>query len=152
MQKYPLVILITLTTLLWHSYSYAAAQTGRVNIYRGMRRAVQVTVEVADTYKKRQRGLMQRDTLEEKEGMLFIFKDNEKGWSIWMKNILIPLDIIFISKELRVINYVKGAEPCKASQCTDYYPERPARYVLEVNAGFIERYGVEVGSLIEITQ
>lgn len=142
--------LLIITALLWQTPSHAARRA-EISIYNGMKMSVAVSVEVAVTFEARSKGLMNREALGEREGMLFVFKGNEL-WSIWMKDMLIPLDIIFISRDLQVINYVEGAKPCKAAPCDRYNSERPAGYVLEVNAGFIEKYGIKKGSVIEIRE
>jgi len=139
------------TAILWQAPSHAAARRIEIIIYNKMRSAVEVSVEKAESFEERSKGLINRESLGEREGMFFFSKYN-KEWSIWMKDMLIPLDIIFISRDLRVINYVKGAKPCKAEPCERYNPESPARYVLEVKAGFIEKYGIKKGDLIEIRE
>jgi len=146
-----LTSLLIVTALLWHTPSHAAARRAEISIYNGTKSAVEVSVEKAKTFKERSRGLMNRESLGEREGMFFVSTD-KKAWSIWMKDMLIPLDIIFISRDMRVINYVKEAKPCKAAPCERYNSESPAGYVLEVRAGFIEKYGIIKGDHIKIRE
>src|SRR6056297_767591 len=70
-----------------------------------------INVEIADSDKERQKGLMNRTSLCNKCGMLFIF-DDERKHSFWMKNTLIPLDIIFINSKLKVVD-IFHAQPCQ---------------------------------------
>src|SRR5262245_17335822 len=70
-----------------------------------------VEVEIANTPESQQRGLMWRRELPAGEGMLFIFEGEEEDHSFWMKNTLIPLDMIFIGADLRVVGVVENAEP-----------------------------------------
>lgn len=90
-----------------------------------------ITAEVARTPDEMQRGLMLRESLCSECGMLFVF--NEGGYySFWMKNTLIPLDIIFIDANLTVVD-IFHAVPCASEPCQTYTPSREALYVLEVN-------------------
>ncbi len=93
------------------------------------------------------RGLMFRENLAENEAMLFAFK-KEGFHSFWLKNILIPLDIIFLDKNKKVIEVVKNVQPCKSEKCQSYRNQSPAQYVLEVNAGTADRIGLQSGSLL----
>jgi len=110
---------------------------------------IKVNVEIADTPQKQSKGLMFRENLKWDHGMLFIF-DNESVFSFWMKDTLIPLDIIFIDKAFKIINIVDNALPCNIEPCPDYSSEKPTKYVLEVNAGFVEKNDIEEGDFISI--
>ena len=103
---------------------------------------VTVRVEVARTARERERGLMFREHLDEDAGMLFVFPGAEPR-SFWMRNTSIPLDILFIGADRRVLGVVADAEPL-----TDDPREVPGRaqYVLEVHAGFARRYGIAAGA------
>ena len=93
-----------------------------------------ITAEVADTFPKRARGLMFREYLGESEGMLFIF-DNEDFHTFWMLNTKIPLDIIWINKEKKIVHIERDVKPCEES-CPKYVPSEKALYVLEMNANY----------------
>ncbi|MBD3313334.1 DUF192 domain-containing protein [Candidatus Woesearchaeota archaeon] len=112
---------------------------------------VPVRTELADTPMARRNGLMGREVLEDDSGMLFVF-DNECYYTFWMKDTLIPLDIIFISENMTIVDIKHNATPCHEDPCRGYGPEQPAKYVLEVNAGFAEDNAIEPGSIIEIRQ
>lgn len=102
-----------------------------------------VQVEIADTESKRMKGLMFRKSLAEKSGMFFIFPE-EDIYSFWMKNTLIPLDMIWLDKDYRVV-YIKSFVPiCVTEDCAIYDPGIKAKYVLEVNAGFAGFYQINV--------
>ena len=90
-----------------------------------------IIVELARTNQERQQGLMFRDQLCENCGMLFIF-DNERSLSFWMKNTLIPLDMVFINSNLEIVD-ILHAVPCSEDPCKSYVPQENAAYVLETN-------------------
>jgi len=97
-----------------------------------------INIEVADTVEKRAMGLMFRKSLPYSSGMLFIFS-TEDFHSFWMKNTLVPLDILWLDKEFRIKYYYQNVQPCKSDPCASYSPLIKAIYVLEVNAGFIKK-------------
>jgi uncharacterized membrane protein (UPF0127 family) len=101
-------------------------------------------VELAVTAKERAKGLMHRVHLPENRGMLFVFPYDEP-WSFWMKNTYIRLDILWMDEEGRVVDFVKALEPAGTDAPRIYRPEKPARYVLETNAGFIDKNNIKVG-------
>jgi uncharacterized protein len=104
---------------------------------------VNILAKIADDDNERARGLMFQDALGKNEGMLFVF-DDEKTRHFWMKNTPIPLDMIFIGKDLKVID-IQSAEPCIAEPCSTYTSSRPAMYVIEVNKGFSKSNGINIG-------
>ncbi len=105
-------------------------------------------VEIADTAYKQKMGLMNRKSLEKDKGMLFIFAAEDK-YKFWMKNTLIPLDIIWIDKNNKIIFIQKNAQPCKTEQCESFGPDENAKYVLEINGGLAENIGLEIGDELE---
>lgn len=102
-------------------------------------------VELALTKEERDRGLMFREKLGQNEGMLFVF-DGEALYSFWMKNTLIPLDIIWLDKEKEVVFINKNSQPCQIDYCPLISPKEPAQYVLELNAGIADKIGLDVGA------
>ncbi|MBU0979856.1 MAG: DUF192 domain-containing protein [Nanoarchaeota archaeon] len=90
-----------------------------------------ITVELAQTSSERQQGLMSREELCESCGMLFVFEE-EKKHSFWMKDTLIPLDMVFIDPDSIIVDVVH-AVPCTEDPCVSYAPEQEALYVLETN-------------------
>ena len=103
-------------------------------------------VDIADTITLREKGLMFRKKLDSNRGMLFIFP-TEKNVEIWMKNTLLSLDIIFISKERLIVGLVKKALPLSSKI---YSITKKSKYVLEVNGGIIDRYNINLGDKIKI--
>ncbi len=108
-----------------------------------------ITVEVADSPSKQAIGLMYRNKLADDHGMLFIYPRTET-LSFWMKNTLISLDILFFDKDLRLISVAADTPPCKVSRCPSYQSTAPGKYVLEVNAGLANKWGVQVGDKLEL--
>jgi len=102
-----------------------------------------INIEIVDTDEKRAMGLMFRKSLPYSSGMLFIF-DTEDFHSFWMKNTLIPLDILWLDKEFRIKYYYQNVQPCKSAPCASYSPLIKALYVLEVNAGFIRKENLKL--------
>lgn len=105
---------------------------------------VKLEIEIADTEFDRQLGLMFRKEMEERQGMLFIFL-TEGEQSFWMRNTYLPLDIIFINSGKEIVTIHKNTEPLSDKS---YPSSEAAKYVLEVNAGFTERYNISQGDKI----
>lgn len=106
------------------------------------------TVEIAATPQARSRGLMHRESLPQDHGMFFIY-DKEGIYPFWMKNTLIPLDIIWINTDKEVVHIKKNAQPCTEDPCESFRPEKKAKYVLEVNAGIVDTLELDVGEKLE---
>ncbi|MCF7866523.1 DUF192 domain-containing protein [Candidatus Woesearchaeota archaeon] len=104
-------------------------------------------IEIVNTPETRQIGLMNREYLPENEGMLFIF-EKSGNYPFWMKNTLIPLDIIWINQNKK-IEKIMSATPCKEEPCTIYDPEKQALYVLEINANITAEKNMKEGDTIE---
>jgi len=105
------------------------------------------TVEIADNTDSRRTGLMCRETLKDDKGMLFIFDDSQIR-SFWMKNTLIPLDIIFIDENFNIINIYHNTTPLLEN--IFYTSDSPAKYVLELNGGVAEVYNFDSSSKLII--
>ena len=101
-------------------------------------------IEIAETEYETQTGLMYRTKMEENQGMLFVFKD-EQMHSFYMKNTEIPLDIIFIKSDLTIASFQENAEPLNENGLSS---QVPIQYVLEVNAGLAEKLLLEVGDKV----
>ena len=105
-----------------------------------------LAVEIADTSTLRTRGLMCRSEVPDGTGMLFIFP-NEVVQSFWMRNTLIPLDMLFIDKQGRVVGVVQWAEP---KTLTSRTVGKPSMYVLEVPGGWASRNSVQAGARVDL--
>ena len=106
-----------------------------------------VYVEIADESNERNQGLMFRENLEWDRGMFFVF-DDERILSFWMKNTLIPLDMLFIDVDFRIVDIKENVPPCKDDPCPSYSSEHPAKYVLEVNSGFVLENNIKIDDTI----
>lgn len=113
-----------------------------------------IYAEIADSDPERGRGLMWRDFLEPNRGMLFVFVSENKQ-SFWTKNTKIPLDIIFISGEQKIVDIKKNFEPCRDGErlvnkqtCEIYTSRVPAKYALETNAGLVGTNAVTIGDFV----
>jgi len=107
-------------------------------------RNITLLVKIADTEESRNAGLMFVSELDEDEGMLFVYPD-EKERMFWMKNTLIPLDMIFVSANETVVHVFENAVPCEKDPCETHYSKHPAMYVIEANAGFAARNKILAG-------
>jgi uncharacterized membrane protein (UPF0127 family) len=103
--------------------------------------------EIADTPEKHARGLMFRRCLKDGYGMLFVFPDEEVR-SFWMKNTLIPLDMIFLNGDKQVVDLFASVPPCRRDPCPSYTSALPARYVLEIAGGLAAKLKLRVGDKI----
>jgi uncharacterized membrane protein (UPF0127 family) len=109
--------------------------------------AVRVDVEIADSDVERSVGLSNRRYLGDYEGMLFIF-DNEVQTPFWMKDMLIPLDILFIDSQGYIVDMALAQQPCVTTSCSAISSSESFQYVLEVNSGFCEENDIEEGYLV----
>jgi uncharacterized membrane protein (UPF0127 family) len=107
-----------------------------------------ITAELAVTDEERQRGLMFREKLLPDQGMLFVF-DKEDTYSFWMKNTLIPLDMLWLDQDRRIVHIARNVPPCTADPCPSYSPDRPGLYVLELAAGSADRLGLKLFDRLE---
>jgi uncharacterized membrane protein (UPF0127 family) len=106
--------------------------------------AALVHVEVVDTEPKIERGLMYRQNLPPDDGMLFLL-GVEKDWKFWMHNTLVALDIVFITRDLKVAGVSANAEPQTDTLRT---VGAPSLYVVEVNAGWCAAHHVTAGTAV----
>jgi uncharacterized membrane protein (UPF0127 family) len=104
-------------------------------------------VELAVTQQQQERGLMFRRYLDEDKGMLFIFNE-ESVHPFWMKNVILPLDIIWLNREHEVVFISKNAQPCINDFCEDINPDKNSSYALEFNAGTADEIGLDFGDKI----
>ena len=108
-------------------------------------------LEVADDNAKRTMGLSQRAIIPEDLAMLFVFPW-EDVWRFWMKDMLVPLDVIFLDPTYRIVDIqtmqIQPGAP--DSQLQIYTPAASALYALEINGGLAERFGFQVGMTVQL--
>lgn len=112
---------------------------------------VSLSVEIAETVDKRSQGLMFRQSLEADQGMLFIFP--EMGyWTFWMKNTLIPLDILWMDESGKILHVESQVPICtkKDDSCPRYYSTRESIFVLEIQAGRAKELGLTPGTRLSV--
>ena len=102
------------------------------------------SIEVAENDAAREHGLMDRTEMAIDHGMLFVFQDDIPR-AFWMKNTKLPLDMIFVDANRKIVSVTHGAEPCVTERCPAYTSGAPARYVLELNAGQAAKLGLTSG-------
>lgn len=105
----------------------------------------QISIEVAQTDEQRQSGLCCRDELPDNSGMLFIY-EKEDDYRFWMKDTRIPLDIVWINTDKKIVHIEEGVEP--SSYPASFGSPVPAQYVLELNAGYARLNNINVGDSV----
>lgn len=125
-----------------------AASTDTVPVEVALR-GQHFTAELATNEAAREHGLMMRTSLAPNHGMLFVFPDTAPR-GFWMKNTLIPLDILYFDADRKLVSAQLDVPPCKADPCPIYPSTGPARYVLELAAGTARRIGVRDGDTLAI--
>ena len=116
----------------------------RVKIATQQGRTVAFNVEIADSPAKRELGLQYRRDLASDHGMIFLFPSQSEQ-TFWMKNTPIPLDMIFINRELKIVGIVEQAVPFSLDPRS---VGTPRQYVLEINAGLAKRNGIQPGDSV----
>ncbi len=106
-----------------------------------------IRVSVADTPESRQKGLSGRAGLAPDEGILFVFpQDGKHGF--WMKDMRFSIDILWLNADGRIVHIAKSVSPSTYPQ--SFVPTKPARYVLEVLAGYVTEHGVAIGDVVRL--
>lgn len=105
-----------------------------------------ISADLALSEDEQERGLGQRTFLGENKGMLFVF-DEPSYPAIWMKDMLFPIDIVWLDKDFKIVTIKSNISPNTYPKA--YSPDLPSKYVLEVNAGFMDAHGISVGDTIQ---
>lgn len=138
---------VALTLLLSHTPIGAQGKkTTRVHFPNGE----SVLAELALSRAERSNGLMFRERLDPKGGMLFVF-DTEETHAFWMKNVRFPIDILWLDREKRIVHMARRVPPCGKEPCPSYTPLIPALYVLELTAGKAEALALAPGARLEFS-
>src|SRR4026209_1381366 len=140
MRRYVLFFLITLMML---SAASCEAQP-KVTILTKSGREAAFQVEVADTPAKRTMGLQYRKELGSDRGMIFLFPA-ESPQTFWMKNTPIPLDMIFIDHERKIVGIIEQTVPFSLDTRSVGVP---SQFVLEINGGLAKRHGIQTGDRV----
>ena len=107
-----------------------------------------IYVDLAKTLEQQAKGLSIKNTLNENEGMLFIF-DTPKEYSFWMKDMKFPIDIIWISSDNKIVHIEKNLQPCTFFLiCTSYSPHANSKYVLEVPSNYTTKNNITIGDRV----
>ncbi len=106
-------------------------------------------VKVVSTNEERRRGLSGVVGLEPDEGMFFVF-DSDGYYGIWMKDMLFSIDILWLNSNKEIVHIESFVDP--DTYPTVFKPDKPARYVLEVNAGFVVKHKINVGDTIVLPE
>ena len=124
---------------------YTFKKEGELTFYsENNEQLVRIDIEIADNEYERQLGLMKRKSMEDKQGMLFIFPD-ESMRSFWMLNTFISLDMIFVNANKEIVTIHKNTRTVSDQS---YPSSAPAVYVVEVIAGFTDKYSISEGDKI----
>jgi len=108
-----------------------------------------VTVEVVSKQEDMERGLMYRTKLDQDHGMLFKFAVDDV-WRFWMKNMHFDLDLLWIGNDGRIVFIGQYIPACPADPCPIYTPDKEARYVLEINSGYVAAHGWKLGDRLDL--
>ena len=139
-------LLLSLTVLFLTSCSSAPSMpTASFQTKTG---TVPLSIEIADDPSERETGLMYREMMPENQGMFFVF-DSEVSLTFWMKNTLIPLDMVFLDSAKKVVHIARDVQPCQADPCPLTSSRSAAKYVIETNAGWTAKNGVSQGDRVE---
>lgn len=109
----------------------------------------EITLEVADNSFLQSIGLSGREYLEENHGMIFVYDEEIEELSFWMKDALISLDIIFFNSDFEVVHIIESVPICEQDPCPTYTSPKKAQYVIELNAGWVERHDLEQGDILK---
>ncbi len=150
MKKILLLILSTVLfiTLLGLFTGKKLASPPKTKIHIGQ---TEISVEIADTASKRQKGLSERESLAAGEGMLFVFGQEDIQPPFWMKKMKFAIDIIWIdnNKIVQIDKNVPAPEPDTPNgELKLYLPSQPIDYVLEVKAGFVDEKNIKIGDSV----
>ena len=107
------------------------------------------SIEIAENDATREHGLMDRESMPQDHGMLFVFQDDAPR-AFWMKNCKFPQDMLFFDADRRLVSVQHDVPACTADPCPPYSSGAPARYVLELNAGQARKLGLAPGDEMQI--
>ncbi|MCL7944617.1 DUF192 domain-containing protein [Marinobacter sp. ATCH36] len=155
--EYSLMVVLALMALLFSGCLAALPDNKSLPVQQAClisaEQAVPITVEIAKSSDERSRGLMEREILAEDAGMLFVYSGERRAdHGFWMYRTLIPLDIAYMDRR-GVIRAIRQMTPCPSSQgrdCPTYRAGVPFYLALEMNLGYFESRGIEVGDRLSL--
>jgi uncharacterized membrane protein (UPF0127 family) len=154
MKKGEIVIIGVVLLIIAAGFSYVLMNKGQQKLRQVKINDKSLGVTVAATPAELEKGLMDVKTLPQNEGMLFVFASPDY-YGFWMRNTLIPLDIIWLDENKKIVYIKENAQPCVAdpknelqAQCETFMPKSKAMYVIEVNSGWVEKNGVKIGNKV----
>lgn len=112
----------------------------------------ELDIMLARTYLQKQQGFMFYEEIANNTGMLFVYNQDHL-MHFWMKNTIVPLDLVFLSSELKVVEWIENMKPGfgKPENTLPHYSStQPARYALELKAGMVKKLGIKIGDKLEI--
>jgi len=145
LMKYTIIPLIVVVCVIFIFWIFNRLEKIEIQTASG---STFIMAEVEKTSWDKEKGLMGRKDLSEDRGMLFVY-DEDINPNFWMKNMLIPIDIIFIDADHNIKYIAESVLPCETeTRCDLYNAGTPIRYVLEVKAGYTKKYGVKIGDRV----
>jgi len=144
------LFLMLLSSVAYKEIEYVLAQEQKQNqtalVTVG---GVNLITSLSTTPDAQSKGLAIRDSLNENEGMLFIFETPQK-YSFWMKDMKFPIDIIWINQDGKIVHIEKNLPPCVfLLPCPSYAPKDDSLYVLEVVSNFTNKFDINVGDPVD---
>lgn len=141
---YALVSLLLLVTIIVGGIIFYK-QVTKVNFVQAKIGSEIFNLEVANTQAAREKGLSERDSLSKNDGMLFDFEQNGR-WRIWMVQMRFPIDIAWLNDSKKIVYIKSNATPAEFPETYD--AKQDSRYVIELQAGTLNRLNVNVGDII----
>jgi hypothetical protein len=140
---------LSLLVVLAHASTAIANAELETGLVRFKDQNLTIEVEIAANQQQRETGLMNRNSLAADKGMLFVYNDQQL-LGVWMKNTLLPLDILFLNHKAEIVAMLPDLQPCRQNPCPIYNSQLPATYMLEVNAGFINNHQLKIGQTLNL--
>ena len=144
-----LLVVITVFVVIILAVNYFVDEDDSLRTVNAKLAGQEVTLEVADNSFLQSIGLSGREYLEENHGMIFVYEEEIENLTFWMKDTLIPLDMIFFNGDFKVVYIIENVPICEQDLCPEYTSPQKAQYVVELNAGWVEEYGLEKGDVIK---
>lgn len=142
------LLLISSLLFIYHSFQprEAAENRARDEVFSLKINNANINIELADVAEERARGLSGRSNINESDGMLFVFNEPD-FYSFWMRDMIFSIDIIWIDENYKIIDIARNVSPDSFPQ--KFQPQKMAKYVLEVGAGFSDRHNIKVVDKVE---